>query len=738
MAAQRTQRRGGTARKVYGRRGSSSTSVASAVRPGWGGGGGVAPRYSITTASVASVLDFDDGEDDDDNDSAIKEGDENGTLGKNEDDDHDGSKKQNNVGRFDEQRFVSEARRAVSSSSSSLPTNSRRGLPPLRGGPAGRCEGVRKSNDSIIIADVVLEQNQQQHVSVSKKYRPNLPRPPRPEYLRSHSSPDVRSRNNATKASLNENDSSKVMLSPIPSSNERESKSSGASSSSSMMFEENVHPNDVTETPVHILSSSRNGVSSEGLSSSSVNIDSTTMTQPTPGTRRSTRLQSARKDNGTTMTIGGLSSSSLFNIGSTSQPLSGITTRANPRKRPTIDGTVGKPSPPKIMATRGGTSSSNGSFLSSTTRSSAQQLGGRSESFSSLARQNTGVRQWAHNRSEVSSSFNTGIGTPSARQRCFSDSGNMSGMKSVYSSPDFMVSSATNMSTGSTSSRKKRRTPIDEMLESEQQRARTRSRGDDLLSPPPFVLDYAIDEFVSGPGVPLRNAISEPPVSLFGSPHEFVSILPSRDVMSEPPTSLFLSPPTTSMIGVGYSNRDDEKTNSRLSSYKNNESMMSMGSDDDMSSNSTTSEEESDEVMDESNTTRELTDLQVFEGATYDDFKFLTRALQKWSQSKQGRGASMGLNTGCLIAVPPDWTFEHRARFSRWVATAFGFRIGSVGGAGGSFLRCSDAQGKGVLERLVRILKEYKAGKLVLSTIQTSALTTRNKSVSKEIKPTAK
>ena len=107
--------------------------------------------------------------------------------------------------------------------------------------------------------------------------------------------------------------------------------------------------------------------------------------------------------------------------------------------------------------------------------------------------------------------------------------------------------------------------------------------------------------------------------------------------------------------------------------------------------------------MDESNTTRELTDLQVFEGASYDDFKFLTRALQKWSQSKQGRGASMGLNTGCLIAVPPDWTFEHRARFSRWVATAFGFRIVSVGGAP-SFLRCSDAQGKGVLERLVRIL----------------------------------
>ena len=207
--------------------------------------------------------------------------------------------------------------------------------------------------------------------------------------------------------------------------------------------------------------------------------------------------------------------------------------------------------------------------------------------------------------------------------------------------------------------------------------------------------------------------------------------------MSEPPTSLFSSPPTTSMIGIGYDNRDDEKTNSRLS-YKNNESMMSTGSDDDMSSNSTTSEDESDEVMDESNTTRELTDLQVFEGTSYEDFKFLTRALQKWSQSKQGRGASMGLNTGCLIAVPPDWTFEHRARFARWVATAFGFRIGSVGGAGGSFLRCSDAQGKGVLERLLRILKEYKAGKLVLSTIQTSALSTTSKSTSKEINPKEK
>jgi hypothetical protein len=746
MTAQRTQRRGGTARKVYGRRGSSSSSVASAVRTGRGVGGGAAPRYSITTSSVASVLDFDDGEDDnEDNTTAIKDDDENGTLGTNEDDDHDGSKKKHD-GRFDEQRFVSEARRAVSSSSSLLSTKSRRGLPPIRGGPAGRCEGVRNMSNSIIDDEVLVQQQNQQHVNVSKKNRPNVPRPPRPEYHRSHSSPDVRSSSNATTESVNEYESTKVMLSPIPSSNERESKSSGASSSSSIMFEENVHPNDVTETPVHIVSSSRNGVSSEGLSSlssSSVNVSS--MPQPTPGTRRSTRLQSARKDNSATMTIGGLTSSSLFSIGSTNKPLSGVTTRSNPRKRPTIDVTVGKPSPPKIMALRvvgtssstfssSGTSTSNGSFLSSTSRSC------RNESFSSLARQNTCVRQWAHTRSEsmVSSSFNTGIGTPSVRQRCFSDSGNMSGMKSVYSSPDFMVSSATNMSTGSASSRKKRRTPIDEMLESEQQRARTRSRGDDLLSPPPFVLDYAIDEFMPQPGVSLRNAISEPPAtSLFGSPHEFVSILPSRDVMSEPPTSLFSSPPTTSMIGIGYDNRDDEKTNSRLS-YKNNESMMSTGSDDDMSSNSTTSEDESDEVMDESNTTRELTDLQVFEGTSYEDFKFLTRALQKWSQSKQGRGASMGLNTGCLIAVPPDWTFEHRARFARWVATAFGFRIGSVGGAGGSFLRCSDAQGKGVLERLLRILKEYKAGKLVLSTIQTSALSTTSKSTSKEINPKEK
>ncbi len=59
----------------------------------------------------------------------------------------------------------------------------------------------------------------------------------------------------------------------------------------------------------------------------------------------------------------------------------------------------------------------------------------------------------------------------------------------------------------------------------------------------------------------------------------------------------------------------------------------------------------------------------------------------------------MGLNNGCLIAVPPNWTFEHRATFSKWVATSFGFRVGSVGGTGGSFLRCSDAEGKAVLDR---------------------------------------
>jgi hypothetical protein len=126
---------------------------------------------------------------------------------------------------------------------------------------------------------------------------------------------------------------------------------------------------------------------------------------------------------------------------------------------------------------------------------------------------------------------------------------------------------------------------------------------------------------------------------------------------------------------------------------------------------SSTSEESAQEE-----TQRVMTDAEIFETKpSYEDFKFLIRSLMKWSQTtkKNAKGASMGLNNGCLIAVPSQWTFERRATFVKWASVACGFRVGSVGGAGGSFLRCVDSEGLHILSRLRHILVEYKAGRLV-------------------------
>lgn len=196
------------------------------------------------------------------------------------------------------------------------------------------------------------------------------------------------------------------------------------------------------------------------------------------------------------------------------------------------------------------------------------------------------------------------------------------------------------------------------------------------------------------------------------------------------PVSSFASPPSAStsaamVVEIGYELDDDGNNDlARNSSlFMNNESMMSAGSDmdedDDNTNDSTASEDESDDAAMDTvgSARRELTDDEIFDGkSSYEDYKFLTKSLQRWSRSRDRRGASMGLNNGCLIAVPPEWTCERRANFARWVATAFGFRIGSVGGSGGSFLRCSDAEGKGVLARLVRISNDRKANRMISST----------------------
>ncbi len=201
---------------------------------------------------------------------------------------------------------------------------------------------------------------------------------------------------------------------------------------------------------------------------------------------------------------------------------------------------------------------------------------------------------------------------------------------------------------------------------------------------------------------------------------------------SSPPPLLFMASTAATTAGAaafGWNNASTTQVDKTLEDVRdklNDVSMMSTRSDDDdsddeeQSTNTSFSEDESNNAADDDDevTPREMTDVEIFESkSSYEDFKWLTRSLQKCTQSSsQGKVASMGLNNGCVVALPPNWTFEHRATFSKWVAIAFGFRIGSVGGIGGSFLRCSDSEGKAVLDRLIRILNDYKNNRLELST----------------------
>lgn len=215
-------------------------------------------------------------------------------------------------------------------------------------------------------------------------------------------------------------------------------------------------------------------------------------------------------------------------------------------------------------------------------------------------------------------------------------------------------------------------------------------------STPQFVADRRISASTVLPdGGPMTTGIFSPP-----SKSSFVNVLASE-------MKFFGSDDEFAEDNGGVRDRLSSNDDSSMSTE-------SVGEDSCCRSAEDKDEDESDD--DASDTQREMTDAEVFEAKpSHGDFKFLARSLQKWSKTSHGRGASMGLNGGCLIALPPGWTSEHRARFARWATTAFGFRAGSVGGAGGgTFLRCCDGEGREASARLRRILNDHKAGRLTL------------------------
>ena len=539
-----------------------------------------------------------------------------------------------------------------------------------------------------------------EHMSKPKKKRPNLPRPPRAAAASTHAAkvsssqfttPQVDS--NAFEfqsETANSSSTSSSTTGPLEGSQNnpislldeepaRRSKVTYRRSNSAMaavasagtkaspFIEENLHPNDDKDT----------------LSSSF-------------GTRRSSRLEKKARRN-----ITGLSSFSDNETATT------VTTRSRARAKKrsaTCDMTngFGIPSDQELATT------SLASFSSESFSVSSNSSIRGNESFSSLARSST---NWAnkkssqHDRSVSVASFSNNddsgkstLKTPgviSKHNRSISCGGDLSsvgnaafGLSSFLSPEKGGTNHSTTPSVSSTASRKRRNMDFT-----------SSPLNDEELGASEFMLDHAISELA--PTSSMMGPSSEPAIEKSVNDDE-MCLVGSDDEVNE--------------------KQDDMRD--RLS-LDNDESMMSTGSDDNESNTSTSVEEYEDAEEDE--TPREMTDAEVFQCmSSYDDFKFLTKSLKKWSQSSTRKGASMGLNNGCLIAVPPSWTFEHRANFAKWVAVAFGFRIGNVGGAGsGSFLRCSDTEGKEALARLLRILNDYKADRLALPSTETNVASTK-------------
>ena len=528
------------------------------------------------------------------------------------------------------------------------------------------------------------------------------------------------------------------------------------------VVEENVHPNDITETPVTLINTNVPGTTRRstrleqkarmgnfnirptGLSSRMDNTNSNNDNEEEESTTRTTRSRAK----------------------ATSKKRSASTTNLSEGKLPANkeqeDGPQ-KLSPTKfssLASFNAGSFSRSNSNSSTGNRNNSSSSTSGSESFSSLARRNN--KHWARSKSSGATaaskkknyhhkrSISMSVATSSVPSNGMSDSKTPSNQslpssshnRSIscgdissfsYASPD---KRGTNKSSPSTASSRKRRSmeflsPIDDddlLCGSE----RTRSR---KAPPPSFLLDPAINELA-----PTTTLESSPPSN-------------EEPIQAQQPMNMLSPPIAVPTFGTTLNddmmclveNEDDELDlnkddgfRCRLSSDNDVSMSMSLNTsnddDDDSSVSSSSSEESEDET-----TPRPMTDVEVFENkSSYEDFKFLTKFLQTWSQRSHSTKASMGLNDGCLIAIPADWNFEHRAKFAKWVATSFGFRVGNVGGTGGSFVKCSVAEGKAVLNRLLRILNDHKSGRLATTKTEESSTTNFDSKKKETKKPQAK
>ena len=146
-----------------------------------------------------------------------------------------------------------------------------------------------------------------------------------------------------------------------------------------------------------------------------------------------------------------------------------------------------------------------------------------------------------------------------------------------------------------------------------------------------------------------------------------------------------------------------------------------------LSSSSTSSSDDEDssssndqETEEEGSPFKAMTDAQIFHcKSSYDDVKFLVKSLGTHVSNCNKGVATMGLNDGCMIALRRGWSYERRGRFSKWIGEAFGFRIKPTGGTGGHYIHCSNTECRDAYDRLKKILKDYKGGRLPMDEIHT-------------------
>jgi hypothetical protein len=351
---------------------------------------------------------------------------------------------------------------------------------------------------------------------------------------------------------------------------------------------------------------------------------------------------------------------------------------------------------------------SNFSTYSSSSTSSLRTSSDSTESFSSLAKQQHSGQGWGSNSHHhqqqqqrhirassafISSTFNSPVDMH--HKKSLSVGGvMMPELKTSFLSPP-MEGLISTPSVGSVSSRKRSIDASEQCI--------------DASDSPPLIADLDGSESSR-----LGSKYPPPP---FSSSHTFDEFDRHQFNASEP-IGMFASPPMfdkSRNSDVCFLGSDEKDTG------RNHESMMNDTQDDDddddeeddQSISSYMSEESDYEDAQEEEVQKEMTDAEIFQSkSSYDDFKFLVKFLRDWVKRVTAKSASMGLNDGCLVAIPPDWLFERRANFSKWAVTALGFKVGSVGGGGGSFLKCSEVHGKEVYEKLRRILNEHKAGRL--------------------------